>query len=118
MGGKDRGEEAEGGSPGGSGPSVALRAGVRALTALADGESGRIVGLGGGRAAVGRLEAMGILVGAVVEKRSSTLRRGPIVVGAGRVQVALAYAIAKGILVEPLRGGARGGAGGGAGGAR
>jgi Fe2+ transport system protein FeoA len=73
-----------------------------ALTALADGESGRVAGLTCGPVAVGKLEAMGILVGVVIEKKSSALRRGPVVVGRGLVQVALAYAIAKGILVEPI----------------
>ena len=73
-----------------------------ALTALADGESGRVAGLTCDRVAVGKLEAMGILVGVVIVKKSSALRRGPVVVGRDRVQVALAYAIAKGILVEPI----------------
>jgi Fe2+ transport system protein FeoA len=72
-----------------------------ALTALADGESGRVAGLTCDRVAAGKLEAMGILVGVVIRKRSSALRRGPVVVGRGSFQVALAYAIAKGILVEP-----------------
>jgi Fe2+ transport system protein FeoA len=73
-----------------------------ALTSLADGESGRIVAFNCGREALGKLESMGILVGVEIEKRSSSLRRGPVVVGKGRVQVALAFAIAKGILVERL----------------
>jgi Fe2+ transport system protein FeoA len=74
-----------------------------ALTALADGESARIVGLSGSRSTMGKLEAMGIAVGAVIEKKSSALRRGPVVVGKGTSQLALAYAIAERILVEPLR---------------
>ena len=73
-----------------------------ALTSLDDGESGRVVAFSCGQPAIGKLEAMGILVGVEVEKRSSSLRRGPVVIVRGRVQVALAHAIAKGILVEPL----------------
>ena len=72
------------------------------LTRLADGRAGRVVGLQGGREAVGRLEAMGIVVGSVIEKKSSALRRGPIVIGRGSTQVALGFGIAKGILVEPI----------------
>jgi Fe2+ transport system protein FeoA len=72
------------------------------LTGLPDGTPGRVVGLLGGREAVGRLEAMGIGIGSVIEKKSSALRRGPIVIGRGSTQVALGYGIAKGILVEPI----------------
>jgi Fe2+ transport system protein FeoA len=72
------------------------------LTGLADGQAGRVVGLLGGREAVGRLEAMGIGIGSVIEKKSSALRRGPIVIEWGSTQVALGFGIAKGILVEPI----------------
>jgi ferrous iron transport protein A len=72
------------------------------LTCLRDGESGRVVGLRGGREALGKLQAMGIGVGAVISKKSSAARRGPIVIEKGRTQVALGYGIAKGILVEPI----------------
>ena len=73
-----------------------------ALTSLTDGESGRVVALSCDQVAIGKLEAMGILVGVEIEKRSSSLRRGPVVVGRGSFQMALAHSIAKGILVEPL----------------
>jgi ferrous iron transport protein A len=72
------------------------------LTSLRDGESGRVVGLRGGREALEKLQAMGIGIGAVVAKKSSAARRGPIVIEKGRTQVALGYGIAKGILVEPI----------------
>jgi Fe2+ transport system protein FeoA len=72
------------------------------LTGLRDGESGTVIALQGSREAVGRLEAMGIGLGAVIEKKSSTLRRGPIVIEKGRTQLALGYWMAKSILVEPI----------------
>ena len=73
------------------------------LTSLPDGQTCRIVGLTGGSETVGRLEAMGLRTGALIVKKSSSLRRGPIVVGSGRVQIALAYSIAKGVQVEPIQ---------------
>jgi ferrous iron transport protein A len=80
------------------------KAGIPALdlTGLCDGASGRIIRLLGGRDTVGKLEAMGIGPGTVIEKKSSALRRGPIVIEWGGTQVALGYGIAKGILVEPV----------------
>jgi len=79
--------------------------GIRALalTALADGESGRILRLPGSGAAKGKLEAMGIVVGAVVAKKGAALRRGPVVVEMAGSQLALSYATAEGILVEAPR---------------
>lgn len=73
------------------------------LTGLPDGESAKVLGFSGVSEFVGRLESMGIMPGTVIEKKSSALRRGPIVVGRGGTQLALAYSIARGILVEPLR---------------
>lgn len=72
------------------------------LAGLGDGISARIVGFRDENAAVAKLEAMGIRLGAVIEKKSSALRRGPIVIEKGSTQVALGYGIARGILVEPL----------------
>jgi ferrous iron transport protein A len=72
------------------------------LTCLADGESARVVGLRGGGEASRRLEALGIGIGSVISKKSSALRRGPIVVERGRAQVALGFELARGILVEPI----------------
>jgi Fe2+ transport system protein FeoA len=88
--GKSDGREAGGGSS------------ALALTDLADGESGRIVRLSGDERAVGRLKAMGLVAGAHVAKKSAALRRGPVVVEGGGSQLALAYEIAAGVLVEPL----------------
>jgi Fe2+ transport system protein FeoA len=73
-----------------------------ALTSLADGETARVVGFSGGGSAAGKLESMGILPGTILEKKSAAFRQGPIVVARGGTQLALAYAIARGILVEPV----------------
>jgi Fe2+ transport system protein FeoA len=73
------------------------------LAALSDGESAKVLGFSGGAALAGKLGSMGIMPGAIIEKKSSSLRRGPIVVGRGATELALAYSIAEGILVEPLR---------------
>jgi Fe2+ transport system protein FeoA len=74
-----------------------------ALTELADGETGRILRLTGSGSVVGRLKALGLLAGTVIAKKSAALHRGPVVIERGGSQLALAYAIAKSILVEPLR---------------
>jgi Fe2+ transport system protein FeoA len=81
----------------GSGPSSLN------LTGLSDGESATVVGFSGEASMAGKLQSMGILPGSVIEKKSSALRRGPIVVGRGGTELALAYSIAQRILVEPLR---------------
>lgn len=71
------------------------------LTRLRDGESARVVGFRG--LEVGsRLEAMGMGLGAIIAKRSSSLRRGPIVIERGSSQVAIGYSMAQGVLVERI----------------
>jgi Fe2+ transport system protein FeoA len=77
-------------------------AGGMALTALGDGEAARVTGLREDSSAMGKLKAMGIMPGAVIEKKSSSLNKGPVVVVRGATQLALAYSIAQGILVELL----------------
>ena len=72
------------------------------LTEIRDGESVRILRLQGGREAIGKLEAMGIGPGSVIQKKSAAVRHGPIVIGKGNTQVALGYEIARGIAVERL----------------
>jgi Fe2+ transport system protein FeoA len=72
------------------------------LTGLRDGESARVVGFHGGREVGGRLEAMGMGLGSIIHKRSSSLRRGPIVIARGSSQVAIGYAMAQGVLVERI----------------
>jgi len=72
------------------------------LSMLSDGESARVVGLLGGREAAGRLEAIGIAVGALIKKKSSALSGGPVVVESGSTQVAIGRGMAREVLVERL----------------
>jgi Fe2+ transport system protein FeoA len=97
---KGRGEVADKAGGGGEGAGIGVP--PLALTALADGESGRILRLPGSVAARSKLESMGIFIGAVVAKKSGAFRRGPVVVEWAGSQMALAFAIAEGIVVEPL----------------
>jgi ferrous iron transport protein A len=68
------------------------------------GTSARVVELTGGRQLAGRLEAMGILPGAVIVKKSAAMMRGPVVVQKGGMNVAIGYGMARRIMVEPGQG--------------
>ena len=72
------------------------------LTQLAIGKSGRIAEVRGGRPTAGKLEAMGVIVGAVVKKKSASPMHGPIVLEKGAMQVALGFGLAKKVMIEPL----------------
>ena len=75
---------------------------VMDLTQIGTGEAARVLQLHGGREMVGKLEAIGIVAGAVIVKKSAILARGPIVLEKGTVQFAIGYGMAKRILVEPV----------------
>jgi Fe2+ transport system protein FeoA len=72
------------------------------LTRLQDGRSARILSFACDEETISRFEAMGIVAGTVVSKRSSALNRGPVVVLKGGTRLAFAYEIAKAVLVEPI----------------
>ncbi len=72
------------------------------ITRLAIGATGRVVALTGGHHAVAKLEAMGIVPGALIVKKSASLLRGPIVVQKGALQLAIGYGLAKHVFVEAL----------------
>jgi len=72
------------------------------LSGLPDGTLARILCLRCGEGMVSRLDAMGLVPGAVVEKRSSALNRGPVLVAKGPMQLALAYDVAERIVVESV----------------
>lgn len=91
------------GAADGEPPATAEAAPNLDLTMVADGESAVVAGFSGGEAEVARLESMGLRPGAIVRKKSAALNQGPVVVERGSSQLALAYGIARGILVEPLR---------------
>lgn len=101
MAGTDRGIES--GKANSAEAELASSAERLALTALADGETAMIVGIQGSDPILRKLEAMGMLVGARILKKSAALRQGPVVVERGGSQLALAYGIAEKIFVEPAR---------------
>lgn len=72
------------------------------VTQLGLGKSARIVELQGGRQTVGKLQAMGVIVGATVVKKSASPLHGPIVLVKGSLSVAIGFGLAKKVLVEPL----------------
>jgi Fe2+ transport system protein FeoA len=72
------------------------------LSGLPDGTLARILCLRCGELMASRLDAMGLVPGAVVEKRSSALNRGPVLVAKGPMQLALAYDVAERIVVEAV----------------
>jgi Fe2+ transport system protein FeoA len=72
------------------------------LSGLPDGKLARILCLRCGEGMASRLDAMGLVPGAVIEKRSSALNRGPVLVAKGPMQLAIAYDVAARIVVESL----------------
>ena len=58
--------------------------------------------LQGGHQVVGKLEAMGIVAGTTIAKKSASLMRGPIVLQKGAMQIAIGFGLAKRIIVVPL----------------
>jgi Fe2+ transport system protein FeoA len=72
------------------------------LSRVPDGTLARVLCIRCGEGMQSRLDAMGIIPGAVVEKRGSTLNRGPVLVSKGPMQLALAYDVAERIIVEAV----------------
>ncbi|MBE9505927.1 MAG: ferrous iron transport protein A [Chloroflexi bacterium] len=64
------------------------------------GESGTVVGVGGGRRMMERLAALGVRPGKRVTKVSSMLLSGPVTVEVDRAQVAIGFHVASRILVD------------------
>ena len=74
--------------------------GRRDLTELKSGESGIVVEFKDGRNVVGRLNAMGIVPGVLIVKKSAAPMRGPVVLQKGYIQIAIGYGMAKCIIVD------------------
>lgn len=72
------------------------------LTQLENGESAKVVELQGGQEVINKLEAMEIIPGAVILKKSASFMKGPVVIEKGNMQFAIGYGMAKKIIVEPL----------------
>jgi len=71
------------------------------VTHLAAGASGKVVALHGGQLSIKKLEAMGIIPGSRIIKKSAALMHGPVVLQKGAVQVAIGFHLAKHVIVEP-----------------
>lgn len=72
------------------------------LTQLENGTSAKVIELRGGHQYANKLEAMEIIPGAIIVKKSASLMKGPIVIEKGNAQFAIGYGMAKKIIVEPV----------------
>ena len=69
------------------------------LTEMYAGQSGKVVGIEGGRNVLNRLNSLNIRAGKDIKKISSMLMRGPVTVEVGNSRVAIGYGMAKRIMV-------------------
>jgi ferrous iron transport protein A len=73
------------------------------VTKLKNGESAKVVELHGGREFAARLEAMGIMPGAVIVKITDSPMSGPVVLEKGAMRLAIGHGMAQKVMVEPLK---------------
>ena len=74
------------------------------LTRIENGKTVKVIEIQGGDQAARKLEEMGVIPGAIIEKKSAALMRGPIVITKGETQFAIGYGMAQKILVIPADG--------------
>ncbi len=72
------------------------------ITQIINGKSAKVVELHHNSEIMSKLEAMGIIPGAVITKTSAIPARGPIILKKDSVQFAIGYDMAQKIIVEPL----------------
>lgn len=72
------------------------------ITQLHNGKAAKIIELHGNNEIMTKLEAMGVVPGAIITKKSAILSKGPIVIEKDLVQFAVGYNVAKKIIVEPV----------------
>lgn len=72
------------------------------LTQLKNGTKAKVIEIQGGHKVAAKLDAMEIVPGSVILKKTSTLMRGPVVIEVGPMQLAIGYGMAQKIIVEPL----------------
>ena len=70
------------------------------LAQMRTGQTGTVVGVLGGPGLVRRLDGLGIRPGKKVTKLSSALFRGPVILRADSMQVAVGFGMARRIIVE------------------
>jgi Fe2+ transport system protein FeoA len=73
------------------------------LIQLCSGNSGKVIKVHGSHMMIAKLEAMGVLPGTIITKKSAILGKGPIILTRGSTQFAIGYEIAQKILVEPIK---------------
>ncbi len=72
------------------------------LTQLAQGQSARVIKLEGGDAFARKLQNLGIREGVTVKKVRAVSANGPIIIKAGRTEIALGRGMAAKVIVNPL----------------
>ena len=72
----------------------------KTLAEMKNSESGVVAVIQGGRHFIVKLESLGIREGVAVEKKSSVLFKGPVILKVGTAEFALGYNMAKKIIVE------------------
>lgn len=77
------------------------------LTEFASESKGVVVKILGGRRMMKKLETLGIRVGCELEKISSHMMRGPVIVKIGNTRAAIGFGMAKKIIIEQVDKGCR-----------
>lgn len=72
------------------------------VTQLDNGKSAKVIEFDDNSEVISKLEAMGIIPGAVITKKSAIIAKGPIVIEKGLIQFAIGYDMARKIIVEPV----------------
>jgi Fe2+ transport system protein FeoA len=70
------------------------------LARMNSGQSGKVIVVRGGHGLVKRLESMGIRQGVTIEKVSSQIMHGPVIVRIGMTQVAIGFGMSRHVVVE------------------
>ncbi|MEN3183455.1 MAG: FeoA family protein [Atribacterota bacterium] len=73
---------------------------VLSLAEMETGSKGEIVRIDGGEGMVKRLWVLGVVPGKKIEKVSSIIGRGPVVIRLGQQEIALGRGVAQRILVK------------------
>jgi ferrous iron transport protein A len=76
---------------------------IRSLVEMETGGKGEIVRIDGGEGMVKRLWVLGVVPGKRIEKVSSIIGKGPVVIRLGQQEIALGRGIAQKILVRVER---------------
>lgn len=69
------------------------------ITQLNNGEKAKVIELFQNNNIARKLEAMGIIPGTIITKKSSILSKGPIIIEKGQTQLAIGYELAQNIIV-------------------